>query len=117
MTGFCETPINVLGFFNEDDGVWSVVALELDLWGFGDSKEESLQELVEIIEMQVNFSEYKENPELLLHPAPAMYFRMHAQASENALRANAFHREQEEDTFAGGIPFPQFQNNHNFASA
>jgi len=116
MTAFCETPISVLGFFDNDEGAWSAVALEFDLWGYGDTKEESLEELKDAIEMQVSFSEFKENPDLLLHPALPMYFRMFAQAAESSLRANASHQEAEENTFTGGFPFPRFQdNNNNFA--
>jgi len=50
MNEICETPINILGFFNENEGVWSAVALELDLWGYGETKEESIEELVEMIQ-------------------------------------------------------------------
>ncbi len=118
MNAICETTINILGFFDKEEGAWSAVALELDLWGFGDTKEESLQELVEMIEAQMGFSEFKENPDLLLRPAPAMYFHMHAQAQEEALRASIHHEKTERDTFAGGFPLSSLtEKNNNFAVA
>ncbi len=65
--------------------------------------------------MQMSFSEFKDNPELLLHPALPMYYRIFAQTAESSLRANASHQAVEGNTFAGGFPFSHFQNNNNFA--
>ncbi|VAW63651.1 hypothetical protein MNBD_GAMMA10-2973 [hydrothermal vent metagenome] len=112
MNEICETPINILGFFNENEGVWSAVALELDLWGYGETKEESIEELVEMIQAQQSFSEFKENPDLLLRSAPAMYFHMYAQAHEEALRANIRHEKIERDTFAGGMSLSEISEKH-----
>ncbi len=110
MDKICETTINILGFFDKEENIWSAVALELDLWGYGDTKDESLKEIIEAIQAQIGFSEFKNNPDLLLHPAPAMYFHMYAQAQNEALQAGVYHNAIERDTFAAGIPFPTDSN-------
>lgn len=112
MKKICESSINILGFFDKEEGGWSAVALELDVWGFGDTKEESLDELIEAIQAQIGFTEFKDNPDMLLRSAPAMYFRMHAQAQEELLRAKIHHEEIDRDTFAGAIPLPNITDNH-----
>ena len=40
----------------DEDSNWSAVALELDIWGFGDSKEEAMADLDELIETQIEFA-------------------------------------------------------------
>ena len=115
MVDFCESPISVLGF-QQKDGEWASVALELDLWGYCDTKEESAQELLDMVNMQLGFAEYKDNPDLIFRPAPVEYFQIFAEVKARFLRAKAEHETPDEHYFAGGFPFPNnIENSNGFA--
>jgi len=117
MIEFCETPFNVLGFL-QNDGEWATVALELDLWGYGDTKEESIHELMETIAAQLSFVEYKEDPDLIFKNAPMEYFQIFTEVKARSLRAKVEHSAQETGYFAGGMPFPEnIGNSSGFAVA
>ena len=61
----------------ENDGTWSAVALELDVWGFGDTKEEAMSDLDKLIEGQIEFTFSTEGGlEILDHPTNEKWFRL-----------------------------------------
>lgn len=66
--------INVLGFFDEAEGEWSAVALEMDIWGHGATRDEAFAELDELVEMQVSFAVGQDDLSLLYRPAPQEYW-------------------------------------------
>lgn len=56
-----------------EGGAFSAVALDMDLWGAGESAEEALAALAEAVEMQVSYAVQHGELHLLEHPAPAEY--------------------------------------------
>ena len=70
-----ELKITALGMRNHDG--YSVVALEMDLWGFGDTEEEALEEMIESVRMQVSFAMHIKDFSLLDVPAPKKYQDMY----------------------------------------
>ena len=84
-TTFCGVHISVLGFEEEDQ--WVAIALEMDLRGYGTTFEEALAELEELVEMQISFSHFKRDPDLIFHPAEPTYWRLYAQVNQYHLRA------------------------------
>ena len=56
-----------------EDGAFSAVALDMDLWGVGETSEEALVALAEAVEMQVSYAVQHDELHLLEHPAPTEY--------------------------------------------
>ena len=56
-----------------EDGEFAAVALDMDLWGAGETAEEALAALAEAVEMQVSYAVQHGELHLLEHPAPAEY--------------------------------------------
>lgn len=38
---------------------------EMDIWGYGKTPKKAFQELVDLVEMQISFAMFKEQPELI----------------------------------------------------
>ena len=116
MGNLFETPFSVLGYCDEN-GEWAAVALELDIWGFGDTKEESVEMLLDAVAAQLSFAEYKDNPDLLFNPAPVEYFNLFAEVRSESLKAKLAHTDPDDRYFASGAPFPSITNSNGFAVA
>ena len=82
---FSEVNISVLGF--QEGNEWAAIALEMDLRGYGATFEAALAELEELVEMQISFSHFKQDPDLVFHPAEPAYWRLYAQVNQERLRA------------------------------
>ena len=78
-----EKKISALGMRNHDG--YSVVALEMDLWGFGDTEEEALEEMIESVRMQVSFAMHINDFSLLDVPAPKKYQDMYRDCRDGLL--------------------------------
>ena len=76
--------LRVLGYL--EDGHWAAHCLEMDIVGFGSTFHKARKHLQELIEIQLGFAMYKNQPELLNHPAPARLFELYAQLHEACLR-------------------------------
>ena len=62
--------LNVLGYREEEaEAGWVALALEMDLRGYGTTFEAALEELKELVSMQISFSRFKGQPELIWKPA------------------------------------------------
>lgn len=102
---FCGATVSVLGF-REDDS-WVALALEMDVRGYGDTFEEALQEMAECIDMQINFATFKEQTDMVFHPAASEYFCLFAQVRNDFLRAAATATDTTDMEYqVGGIPMP-----------
>lgn len=102
---FNSVSINVLGFREEDQ--WVAIALEMDLRGYAITFEVALAELEELAKMQISFSHFKGDPDLLFHPAEQTYWRLYAQVSQERLRALSNAIEDTEPEYqAGVLSFP-----------
>lgn len=82
---FCDVHISVLGY--QEDDQWIALALEMDLRGYGKTFEKALSELDELIKMQISFARFKDQPEMIFHPAESTYWKLYAQVSQDRLWA------------------------------
>ena len=76
--------LRVLGYREESQ--WAAHCLEMDLVGFGPTFHKARKHLEDLIGLQLDFAIYKNQPELLNHPAPARLFELYAQLQEECLR-------------------------------
>lgn len=83
-------PLQVLLYQDEDDspGEWIAIALEMDLLGYGKTKDGALAELRDVVEAQVYFSSDRNNPSLITFHAPKKYFDLYEQG--RLLEAHGF---------------------------
>lgn len=56
------------------DSRWCAVALEMDIWGFGDTAKQAMEDLDELIEIQIEFAVGKKALGVLDHPTEKKWF-------------------------------------------
>jgi len=81
----CGLVINVLGY--EEDGEWVALALEMDLRGYGTTPNKAMKELIELVQMQISFANFKKQPEMIWKDAEPHWFRVFEKAKVLALKA------------------------------
>lgn len=74
--------LNILGY--REDGEWVALTLEMDLRGYGESFQEAINDLRDLVLMQISFARFKSTPEMLLRPAEPIWFERFAQARQDA---------------------------------
>ena len=106
-----DVAVSVLGFRENDE--WCALALEMDLRGYGKTFDEAVEDLYDCIKMQIGFARFKNQPDMVFHPAEPIYFSLFAQirndhlASIAAGRASGANLDEVEDEYAvAGIPLP-----------
>ena len=72
-----EIVLNVLGYRDEDG--WVALALEMDLRGYGETFEDALDDLVELVEMQISFALSKGQPGMVWRAAEPVWFERYAE--------------------------------------
>ena len=97
--------VNVLGY--QEEGEWVALALEMDIRGYGQSFEEALEDLIDLVNMQLSFAEFKDHPEMAFHPAEPVWFSLFAQVRQDRLLHYA--RPAEAEYEIAGIPMPSPQ--------
>ena len=75
--------LQVLGFMENDE--WVALALEMDLRAYGDTFDDAMKELLELIDMQLSFAAYKKKPEMIFKRAEKKYFDLYATAKVEVL--------------------------------
>lgn len=103
---YFEAPLNILGY--REDGDWVALALEMDLRGYGETWDEALNELRDLVLMQISFAHFKGQPELTWRSAEDKYWERFRQAQKARL-AEALTLAQPEGTeevHAGGLAIP-----------
>ena len=71
------TQVRCMSFPSPDDsGKWRAVALEMDIWGFGNTAEEAMRDLDELVEIQIEFAAGKKRLSILNHPADKKWFQL-----------------------------------------
>ncbi|HEX19589.1 MAG TPA: hypothetical protein ENG78_02045 [Acidiferrobacteraceae bacterium] len=109
---FCNVTISVLGY--HEDGEWVALALELDLRGYGDTFEDAIEDLNSQVEMQISFAEFKDEADMIFHPAEATYFSLYAQVRYDMLRSLVSSKESSVTEYqVAGIPIPDAHIIHN----
>lgn len=72
-----ETDIRALVSLSTDedsDYKWSAVALDMDIWGFGNTEQEALMDLEELTQIQIEFATERGEYQILDHPAEKKWF-------------------------------------------
>lgn len=96
----------VLGFYNNKE--WNAVALEMDVWGRGETLQEAYNDLEELVLMQISFALYKGKPEMIWRSADPVYFRhfTEAVARQFNIIETPLHGSKYD---VGGLPYPSPQ--------
>lgn len=95
--------LNVLMY--KEAGKWTAHCLEMDLKGFGRTKNAAFLDLKEHVEMQISFACFKNDPNLIWHPADPHYFQVFGQIREEKIKS--FMKEEFSGYEVAAIPFPQ----------
>ena len=61
---------------NNEGSKWWAVALEMDIWGFGNTTEAAMEDLNELIAIQIEFAAGKNKISILDHPAEKKWFQL-----------------------------------------
>jgi hypothetical protein len=97
--------LNVLGY--REDGEWVALALEMDLRGYGETFLEALEDLKDLVAMQIGFSRFKGQPELLWKPADPIWYERFAEVRREYLDALVLNAEfSHQDYDLAGLPIP-----------
>jgi hypothetical protein len=100
-----EITISVLG--HQKKGIWEVIALEMDLVTSGKTFEKALDNLKILIEDQLSFASYKNQPDIAFKSAPVEYFSLYAQIKHDLMRRAVNNTiDESSDYFISGIPMP-----------
>lgn len=75
--------LNILGY--REEGEWVALALEMDLRGYGETFEEAIEDLRELVFMQISFAHFKNQPEMILRPADPVWFSRFAETRQDLL--------------------------------
>ena len=108
--------LNVLGYREEDE--WVALALEMDLRGYGETFEDAFKELEELVGMQIGFSRFKGQPELIWKAAEPIWFERFAEVRREYLEALVRDSEVTEPEYSiAGLPIPSAQVLEGFRSS
>ena len=66
----------ILAFYDENEEVWNAIALEMDIWGQGETPEKAIEDLNELVRMQISFAYSMNNPQMIWHKAEDKYWKM-----------------------------------------
>ena len=75
--------LRILGY--EEHGQWVALVLEMDLRGYGRTFNSARAHLEEFVTMQISFAQFKQQPELIWHPAEPGYFVAFQEAMHSAV--------------------------------
>lgn len=97
--------LNVLGYQEEKE--WVALALEMDLRGYGDTFDEALEDLSDLVLMQISFARFKGEPSLIWKPAEPVWFELFAQVRQEYLTAAVADTEEVDPMYSiAGLPIP-----------
>jgi len=97
---FIEMVLNILGY--REGNEWVALALEMDLRGYGDTWEEALSELRDLVFLQISFAHFKKQLAMIYKPADPVWFQLFADSRSAKLRSE----HQDEHYLTGGLPIP-----------
>ena len=96
--------LRVLGY--REDGECIAHCLEMDIVAEGENFDEACANLWELIEMQVSFAYFKDQYELLNHPAPPVYFQVFDQVNQRKISTYSEDL-AEGDYYTTNMPIPK----------
>ncbi len=101
---FCDLVINVLGY--REGKEWVALALEMDLRGYGKTFEAAFAELFDCICMQIGFAQYKDQTDMVFHPAAPEYFQIFAQIRADLMLSLGRTQTTDNEYQVKGMPIP-----------
>src|SRR5207248_11191201 len=93
---------NVIVF--REDSIWTALALEMDVRGYGPTPDEAIDDVVKMLQAQVSFAVQMGHPESVWHRAEDKYWQMWEQARRNQFVAGASGSEAPTDRIADLVP-------------
>lgn len=103
---YFEATLNILGY--REDEEWVALALEMDLRGYGQTWDEALDDLRDLVLMQISFAHSKDQLDMIWKSAEERYWEMFRQAQRarllEALTTGQPHSRGE--FHAGGLSIP-----------
>ena len=75
-----DLPLPILIYPNEEEGGWTALSLEMDIRAYGDTPEEALDELSDLVHVQISFAVFKDDPSLIWKRADQIWFDRFAEA-------------------------------------
>ncbi|MGI8739963.1 MAG: type II toxin-antitoxin system HicB family antitoxin [Gammaproteobacteria bacterium] len=90
--------INLRALIYHEEGKIVALALEMDLVGHGDTIDEAIADLRDLIRMQIELAISRNNPDLIFKDAEAKYFELFEQLHRRSLRAQIFGSDEEEES-------------------
>lgn len=109
---------SILTFYDEETEEWISVALEMDIWGYGRTPEESFTNLNELVCMQISFALFKEQPEMIWHRVEDSYWNLLEETRRaeliqhlgySVVDVETGHITDKEKKYASSLPFPSPQ--------
>jgi len=115
---------SILTFYDAETEEWNSVALEMDIWGYGITPEESFANLNELVCMQISFALFKGQPEMIWHRAEDLYWGLLEEVRRAELIQHlgysvvdvetghitpSEHTTDKERKYASSLPFPSPQ--------
>ena len=101
-----EVSLSVLGYREGQE--WIALALEMDLRGYGETMDDAIRELNDLVAMQLSFARFKSQPELAWKPAEPQYWTLFANAQRDQLLrfATSSTNQSSAETEARTLPVP-----------
>ena len=75
--------------FTKEEGEWCAIALDMSLRGYGKSREDALNDLLDAVRAQVTFALEHDTLDNIFIPADQKYFEQYNQERLEALKRNA----------------------------
>ena len=97
--------------FREGSG-WTALALEMDIRGYGPTREAAVDDALAMISAQVSFAVQMGHPESIWKPAEESYWRMWEKARRNQFVAEISGSEAPTDEIADLVPIPLLALKH-----
>lgn len=103
---YVEATLSILGYQEEEE--WIALALEMDLRGYGQTWEEALGDLRDLVVMQVGFAHSKGEPGMIWRSAEEKYWELYREAQRaHFLQAVTTDLPQSQTQLhAGGLAIP-----------
>jgi hypothetical protein len=97
--------LNVLGY--QEEGEWVALALEMDLRGYGETFKDAFADLEDLVIMQISFSRFKGQPELIWKAAEPIWFDRFAEARRDYLNSLITDEKEVDPEYSvAGLPIP-----------
>lgn len=105
---YSETTLSVLGY--REDGEWVALALEMDLRGYGDTWEEALKELRDLVLAQIGFAFAKKQPQMIWRNAEDVYWTRFREVQQSSFfPRDVADLDDSEPFHAGSLAIPAAQ--------